>query len=70
MVRLPENYRANPEAIGRILVATASGERVPLSRLATMRVVEGPSTITREWGQRRITVTANVRGRDLGSFVA
>ena len=33
-------------------------------------MVEGPSTITREWGQRRITVTCNVRGRDLGSFVA
>ena len=34
------------------------------------RSCEGPSTITREWGQRRITVTCNVRGRDLGSFVA
>jgi cobalt-zinc-cadmium resistance protein CzcA len=70
VVRLPENYRANQEAIGGILVATASGERIPLSRLATMRVVEGPSTITREWGQRRLTVTCNVRGRDLGGFVA
>jgi cobalt-zinc-cadmium resistance protein CzcA len=70
VVRLPEKYRANPEAIGGILVATASGERVPLSRLTTMRVVEGPSTITREWGQRRLTVTCNVRGRDLGGFVA
>ncbi len=49
---------------------TASGERIPLSRLAKVAVVEGPSTITREWGQRRLTVTANVRGRDLGSFVA
>ena len=36
----------------------------------TSSVVEGPSTITREWGQRRITVSANVRGRDMGSFVA
>ena len=42
----------------------------PLSRLAKVAVIEGPSTITREWGQRRLTVTANVRGRDLGSFVA
>ena len=32
--------------------------------------MEGPSTITREWGQRRITVACNVRGRDMGSFVA
>lgn len=69
VVRLPENCRANPEAIGGILVATAAGERIPLSRLATLRVVEGPSTITREWGQRRIAVTCNVRGRDLGGFV-
>jgi cobalt-zinc-cadmium resistance protein CzcA len=42
---------------------------LPLSRLAAIRVVQGPSTITREWGQRRITVSANVRGRDIGRFV-
>ncbi len=69
-VRLPERYRASPAAIGAIQVATAAGERIPLSRLASVEIVEGPSTITREWGQRRITVTANVRGRDLGSFVS
>jgi cobalt-zinc-cadmium resistance protein CzcA len=53
-----------------MLISTPGGERIPLSRLATVEVVEGPSTITREWGQRRITITTNVRGRDLGSFVA
>ena len=36
----------------------------------TSKWSKGPSTITREWGQRRITVSANVRGRDIGSFVA
>ncbi|HKI37569.1 MAG TPA: CusA/CzcA family heavy metal efflux RND transporter [Gemmataceae bacterium] len=70
VVRLPEERRASPEAIGAMLVATASGERIPLSRLAKVEVVEGPSTISREWGQRRIVITANVRGRDTGSFVA
>lgn len=70
VIRLPEGMRASPQAIGAMLVATASGERLPLARLATIEVVEGPSTITREWGQRRITVTANVRERDMGSFVA
>lgn len=70
IVRLPEQFRANPKAIGAMLIATPAGERIPLSRLATVEVVEGPSTITREWGQRRITVTSNVRGRDLGTFVA
>ncbi len=69
-MRLPERYRASPAAIGAIQIATAAGEQIPLSRLASVEIVEGPSTITREWGQRRITVTANVRGRDLGSFVA
>jgi cobalt-zinc-cadmium resistance protein CzcA len=33
-------------------------------------VVEGPSTIQREWAKRRVVVQANVRGRDVGSFVA
>ena len=70
VARLPEQFRASPEAIGEMLIPTPAGQRIPLSRLATVEVVEGPSTITREWGQRRITVTANVRGRDLGSFVA
>lgn len=70
VARLPDNMRNGAEAIGAILVPTASGERLPLSRLADLHMVEGPSTITREWGQRRITVSANVRGRDMGSFVA
>jgi cobalt-zinc-cadmium resistance protein CzcA len=51
-------------------VTTPSGERIPLARLATIETVEGPSTIKREWYQRRITVSANVRDRDMGSFVA
>jgi cobalt-zinc-cadmium resistance protein CzcA len=69
-LRLPDRHRADPEAVGRMLVAAPSGERIPLSRLATVETTEGPSTITREWGQRRVTVTCNVRGRDLGGFVA
>jgi heavy metal efflux system protein len=69
VARLPEEFRDSPEAISRMLISTPSGERIPLDRLAKVEVVNGPSTITREWGQRRITVTTNVRGRDLGSFV-
>jgi cobalt-zinc-cadmium resistance protein CzcA len=71
VVRLPEKMRANPEVIGSMLVATPSGERLPLERLATVEVIEdSPSTITREWGQRRMVVTCNIRGRDMGGFVA
>jgi len=70
IVRLPEEFRESPQSISNMLISTPAGERIPLSRLASVEIVEGPSTITREWGQRRITITANVRGRDLGSFVA
>jgi len=70
VVRLPEKARANPTAIGNIPIATPSGEQIPLSRLADITIEEGPSTIKREWYQRRISITANVRGRDMGTFVA
>ncbi|MCI0378042.1 MAG: efflux RND transporter permease subunit, partial [Gemmataceae bacterium] len=78
VVRLPEQYRGTvgsaddaKQLMENLPVITAKGERLPLSRLADVSVIEdSPSTITREWSQRRITVTCNVRGRDLGSFVA
>jgi cobalt-zinc-cadmium resistance protein CzcA len=70
IVRLPERWRGSPEAIGSILVPTADGQRIPLGRLADIRMVEGPNTITREWGLRRIAITCNIRGRDMGTFVA
>lgn len=70
VVRLPERDRADAASIGAIVVTTAAGQRIPLSKLATIEEIEGPSTITREWGQRRITVQANVSDRDVGSFVA
>lgn len=70
VARLPEQYRQNPQSLGEILVTGPSGARVPLSRVADIRQVTGPKMISREWGQRRITVQCNVRGRDVGSFVA
>ena len=70
VARLPELFRADPAAIGAMLVATPRASGFHWLGWRRVEIVEGPSTITREWGQRRITVTANVRGRDLGSFVA
>jgi cobalt-zinc-cadmium resistance protein CzcA len=70
VVRLPERYRSDPESVRKILIPTASGARIPLERLADIQQIEGPSTITREWQRRRIVVQCNVRGRDVGSFVA
>ena len=70
VLRLSDEARGSAERMGRILITTASGAQIPLSRVARIEVVEGPSTIQREWARRRVTVQANVRERDLGSFVA
>jgi len=69
-VRIADKYRAETEDLGRILVTAGSGERIPLSLLTKIKSSEGPSTINREWGKRRVIVQTNVRGRDVGSFVA
>ena len=68
-MRLDERSRLDPEAISRIRVSAPDGERIPLGRLASIRLEEGPATVQREWGRRRVLVQANVRGRDVGSFV-
>ncbi len=68
-IRLADPIRQRPEGLGKIPVRTVRGEIIPLERLTQLSVVEGPSTITREWGYRRITITCNVRGRDMGTFV-
>ena len=70
VIRLPEKARVSPEVIREIPIATPAGEQIPLARLASVTVREGPSTIKREWYQRRISITSNIRGRDMGSFVA
>jgi cobalt-zinc-cadmium resistance protein CzcA len=69
VVRLPLKFRDDPRSLERILISTPIGGRIPLTRLATLEEVTGPSTIQREWGERRIIVQTNVRGRDIGSFV-
>ena len=70
IVRYTEEDRDTPEAIGRIILESASGARVPLESVADIREVIGPRQITRENGERFITVQLNVRGRDIGSYVA
>jgi cobalt-zinc-cadmium resistance protein CzcA len=70
VVRLADSVSADPAALGNLLIATAHGELVPLSRVTSIRVDTGPAQISREHVQRRIVVENNIRGRDLGSFVA
>jgi len=69
-VRLPGRYRTDPDAMRSILLRASGGEQVTLDQVAPVEVTRGPERIEREEGQRRIVVTSNVRGRDLGSFVA
>ena len=70
VVRLAEEYRGTPDAIGRLLLTTPSGGKVTLAQVADVRVVEGPELITHEDGERMVIVQSNVRGRDLGGFAA
>jgi len=70
VVRFPEPERADLDAVGRILFTGAGGERVPLAKIATIATVEGPAQISREKGMRRVAAEVNIRGRDLGGFVA
>jgi cobalt-zinc-cadmium resistance protein CzcA len=68
VVRLPENLRNDSRAIADLPVALPNGF-VPLREVATIAIATGPNAVNRENGKRRIVVTANVRERDLGSFV-
>ncbi len=67
-VRIDPRYE-EPGALGRLLVTTPAGQELPLQSLTRLVQTEGPSTIQREWARRRVVVQANVRGRDVGSFV-
>ena len=83
-VRLPESQRGNIEALKRLpiklpapnmtamvpgIVANAQSVYVALGEVADLDLVPGPNQVSRENGKRRLVITTNVRGRDLGSFV-
>jgi len=81
VVRLPETVRTDLNALKRLPIplpirpgedsaGTREASYVPLQEVATFDIAPGPNQIARENGKRRIVVTANVRGRDLGSFIA
>jgi cobalt-zinc-cadmium resistance protein CzcA len=70
VVRFPPEARADLDEVGQILFTGAGGARVPLSKIATIATVEGPAQISREKGMRRVAAEVNIRGRDLGGFVA
>ncbi|MBI5890290.1 MAG: efflux RND transporter permease subunit [Nitrosomonadales bacterium] len=70
LVRFPEDARATPQALARLLVLTPGGAKVPLSLLADIREVDGPVQITREAGKRLAVVQVNVEARDVVGLVA
>lgn len=69
IVRLPETLRRDLDKLAVLPVPLPNGDFVPLQEVATLDVSPAPAQISRENGKRRVVVTANVRGRDLGSFV-
>ena len=68
-VRYAPEFRASVQAIGQIPITTSTGAAIPLSQLADITEVQGPTMISSENGLLRGTVLLNVRGRDVGSFV-
>lgn len=70
VVRLPEALRTDPDVLLSLPVPLGRGDFVPLGELAHTELASGYNQVNRENGKRRIVVTANVRDRDLGSFVS
>jgi len=70
VVRLPEALRTDTDSLSRLPVMLPSGGYVPLGEVAELGVSTGYNQVYRENGKRRVVIAANVRGRDLGSFVA
>ena len=68
-VRYAREYREDPQALGNVLVATPSGQQLPLAQVADIEQARGPAMISSENGLLLATVLMNVRERDLGGFV-
>ncbi|TWJ32554.1 efflux RND transporter permease subunit [Geobacter argillaceus] len=68
-VRFASEARNDPDAIGNLVLTSPTGARIPLAQVASIRLDDGESTITREMGKRHLTVRLDLRGRDLSSFL-
>jgi cobalt-zinc-cadmium resistance protein CzcA len=69
VLRLPDDYRNDPDKLAEALVPTGLGPQLALRELADVVETSSPATINREWGRRLIRVQTNVRNRDVASFV-
>ncbi|MDP3540047.1 MAG: CusA/CzcA family heavy metal efflux RND transporter [Azonexus sp.] len=81
VVRLPDNLRSDLESLKRLPIALPKGAAagngvearttyIPLGEVASLEIAPGPNQVSRENGKRRVVVSSNVRGRDIGSFVS
>ncbi|HEY7696819.1 MAG TPA: efflux RND transporter permease subunit, partial [Vicinamibacteria bacterium] len=70
VARFPDWSRSDPRKLETLLLTAPHGEKVPLGRVARMRLVDVPESVSHEQSQRRLVVQMNVRGRDLGGFVS
>lgn len=70
VLRFSKESRKTPDQIGKIIIPTKTGLRIPLSQVADIKLSEGQTIISRDDEQRQITVKTNIRGRDQGSFAA
>ncbi|HTV19613.1 MAG TPA: efflux RND transporter permease subunit, partial [Polyangiaceae bacterium] len=69
-VRIPSGLRDDIDQVRNLPVSGKSGPLVPLGQIASIQVVDSPASVSREAVRRRTNVEANVRGRDLASFVS
>ena len=69
VVRLPEHLRSDVDALANLPIQRSQGDYLPLSELADLELTTGYNQVYRENGKRRVVVTSNVRGQDLGGFV-
>ena len=69
LVRVPVEWREDISRLEQVPVASSAGQTIPLKELADIRLEETPPTIEHEGNRRRTFISANVRGRDVASFV-
>lgn len=69
LIRLPQAWRENLKLLEQVPVTDANGQAIPLKDLADIRLEETPPAIEHEGNRRRTFISANVRGRDVATFV-
>jgi cobalt-zinc-cadmium resistance protein CzcA len=70
IIRYPEDFRDDEQSIGKLMIPSISGGKIPLAEISTIRKITGPSMIYRDKHQRYGAIKFSIRGRDMGSVIA